>query len=66
MSDKVFRLMELTGCSSTGLDAAIKNAITSAASHGDLRWFEVTEIRGAIVDSQVSQWQVTLKVGASE
>jgi len=28
-----------------------------------MRWFEVTEIRGAINEDQVAQWQVTLKAG---
>jgi hypothetical protein len=65
MSDnKVFKLIELTGTSSTSIEDAANAALAKAAkSVRNLRWFEVTEIRGAINDDQVAQWQVTLKAG---
>jgi flavin-binding protein dodecin len=28
-----------------------------------MSWFVVTETRGAIKDSKVAEWQVTLKIG---
>jgi flavin-binding protein dodecin len=28
-----------------------------------MRWFEVTEIRGAITGDKAWQWQVTVKIG---
>jgi hypothetical protein len=28
-----------------------------------MAWFEVEEIRGAIKEDQVAQWQVTVKIG---
>ena len=28
-----------------------------------MRWFEVVETRGHIVDGKVDHWQVTLKIG---
>jgi len=64
MADRVYRLTEIVGTSPDGLDAAIKTGITRAAStlHG-LDWFQVSDIRGQIVDGDVAHYQVTLKVG---
>jgi dodecin len=64
MSDRVYKLVEVVGTSSTGTDDAIRNAITTAAQtirHID--WFEVIETRGHVVDGQVAHFQVTLKIG---
>jgi flavin-binding protein dodecin len=64
MSDKVYKLIEVTGTSTTTLEDAIQNAISrSAKTVRQMRWFEVVETRGAIQDGQVAQWQVTLKIG---
>jgi len=64
MNDKVYKLIEVTGTSTTTLEDAIQNAVArSAETVRNLRWFEVVETRGAIQDSQVAQWQVTLKIG---
>jgi dodecin len=64
MADRVYRLTEIVGTSPDGLDAAIQTGITRAAStlHG-LDWFQVSDIRGQIVDGDVAHYQVTLKVG---
>ena len=65
MSDnKVFKLIELTGTSPTSIEEAVNTALAKASkSVRNMRWFEVTEIRGAINEDQVAQWQVTLKAG---
>ena len=64
MSDRVFKLIELTGTSSTSIEEAVNTALVKAAeSIRNMRWFEVVEVRGAIDENKVSQWQVTLKVG---
>jgi flavin-binding protein dodecin len=64
MKDHVYKLIELTGTSTASMEDAINNALRRAgASVKNLRWFEVTEIRGDIDKSKVSHWQVTLKVG---
>lgn len=64
MSDRVYKLIEVTGTSTTTLEDAIQNAISrSAKTVRQMRWFEVVETRGAIQDGQVAQWQVTLKIG---
>jgi dodecin len=62
--EPVYKLIELTGTSSTSLEDAIQNAIAKAARTVRLmRWFQVTEIRGAVDGTAVSAWQVTLKIG---
>jgi flavin-binding protein dodecin len=64
MADRVYRLTEIVGTSPDGLDAAIQTGIKRAGStlHG-LDWFQVSDIRGQIVDGEVAHYQVTLKVG---
>ena len=64
MSDKVYKLIEVTGTSTTTLEDAIQNAIArSSKTVRNLRWFQVIETRGAIQDGKAAQWQVTLKIG---
>jgi flavin-binding protein dodecin len=64
MSDHIYKHIELTGSSKTGMEDAIQNAIAKAALtvHG-MQWFEVVETRGHIVSGKVAHWQVTIKVG---
>ena len=64
MSDKVYKKIELVGCSAKGIEAAVQLAIGKASEslHG-LSWFEVKEIRGAIHEGKASEWQVTLEAG---
>lgn len=64
MSDHVYKLVELVGSSTTGIEDAIRNAIAKAAgSIRNMRWFEVVETRGYLEDGHVAHWQVTIKVG---
>lgn len=64
MSDHIYKHIELTGTSTEGMERAIQNAITKAGETiHNIRWFQVTETRGAIDNKQVSHWQVTLKIG---
>lgn len=64
MTDHVYKHIELTGSSSTGIDDAVRNAIQKAAKTvRNMHWFSVTETRGYIEDGNVSHWQVTLKIG---
>ena len=64
MSDKTFKLIELVGSSDQSIQQAVRNAIKRAsASIKGISWFEVTQIRGQVADGDVSQFQVTLKVG---
>jgi len=64
MENHVYKLIELTGTSATGIEDAVNNALARAAKTvRELRWFQVTETRGEIANGKVSHWQVTLKVG---
>jgi flavin-binding protein dodecin len=64
MSDHVYKLVEIVGSSSTGVDDAIRNAIATAAKTlRRIDWFEVAETRGHVADGKVAHFQVTLKVG---
>ena len=64
MTDRTYRVTEIVGTSTEGIDAAIRNGIRRAGETlRHLDWFEVTEIRGHIVDNDVDHVQVGLKVG---
>ena len=64
MGDQVFKLVEVTGTSTTTLEEAVQCAISRAAKTvRNMRWFEVKEIRGHIDEQQVKHWQVTVKIG---
>jgi flavin-binding protein dodecin len=62
--DHTYRITEIVGSSTESSDQAIRNAIARAkATLRHLDWFEVTEVRGHIVDGEIAHFQVTLKVG---
>ena len=64
MTDRTYRVTELVGTSSEGVDEAIRNGIRRASETlRHLDWFEVVEIRGYITDVDVSHYQVTMKLG---
>jgi flavin-binding protein dodecin len=64
MSNRTYRLTEIVGTSDEGIDAAISNGIARAAhTLRHLDWFEVTEVRGQIVDGVIEYVQVGMKVG---
>ena len=64
MSDHIYKKIELTGTSKKSTDEAIENAINKAGeSVHNMRWFEVVETRGQILDNKIDHWQVTIKVG---
>jgi dodecin len=64
MSDHVYKLIELTGTSTEGVEAAVNSALDRAGKTlHNLRWFEVTNIRGDVADNNALHWQVTLKAG---
>jgi flavin-binding protein dodecin len=64
MSDNVYAVSQVVGSSSKSLEDAIGNAVaTASTSVRNLEWFEVTEIRGHIVEGKVGHFQVGLKLG---
>lgn len=63
MADTVYKKLEMVGTSSKSLSDAIAVAVAKARqAEPSLRWFEVIEQRGAIIDGQI-QYQVTLSLG---
>ena len=64
MAEHVYKLLELTGSSSVGIEDAVKGALAKASETvRNIQWFEVTQTRGHVADGQVAHWQVTLKIG---
>ena len=64
MKDSVYKLVELTGTSTSSIEAAVANAIKRAhQTVRKMRWFQVVETRGNIEQGKVRHWQVTIKVG---
>ncbi len=64
MSNHIYKSLELTGSSSTNIEDAVSRAVTKASETvHNLRWFEVTDIRGEIENNAVAYWQITMKVG---
>ena len=64
MKNPVYKLIELTGTSTTSMEDAITRAILRAhKTIKNLCWFQVVETRGNISKGKVDYWQVTIKVG---
>ncbi len=64
MADHVYRVTEIVGTSTEGVEPAIRNGMARAGrTLRNLDWFEVTEIRGHVIDGQIEHFQVGLKVG---
>lgn len=64
MSHHVYKKVELVGSSPNSIEEAVSEALARAGETiRNMRWFEVTETRGQIVDGRVAHWQVTIKVG---
>ncbi len=64
MSDKVYAVSKVVGTSKKSIEAAVENAIVTAAkSIKNLDWFEVKETRGYIDNDKVAYYQVSLELG---
>jgi flavin-binding protein dodecin len=64
VKDPVYKLIELTGTSTTSIEDAVNKAIHRAhKTIKNLCWFQVVETRGNIDKGKVRHWQVTIKVG---
>ena len=59
-----YKVIELVGSSSDGVQEAIDGAISRAGETiRNLDWFEVKEIRGSIQDGGVTWYQVKVAIG---
>lgn len=64
MSDATYKVTEVVGTSTDSIQQAVRNGIARASQTlRNLDWFEVTEIRGHVVDGDVAHFQVTMKIG---
>jgi flavin-binding protein dodecin len=63
MSGKVFKKIQVVGCSDQSLEDAIQIAVSKASEsvHG-VSWFEVSEFHGAVKDGKVVEWQAIVDV----
>ena len=64
MSDHVYKITEVVGSSAVSSDDAVQTALKKASqSIKHMRWVEVVQTRGHIVDNKLDHWQVVLKIG---
>ena len=64
MDDHIYKIIEITGTSAISSDEAVSNAVSKAsATITNIKWFQVVENRGSVVDGKVDRWQVTVKLG---
>jgi flavin-binding protein dodecin len=64
MSEHVYKTIEVYGSSKTGLQDAIEKAVAKAGqSVRNMRWLQMTEVRGHIDEGKVQHWQVGVKIG---
>jgi dodecin len=64
MSEHVYKIVELTGSSPDGVEAAVRNAVDRGnRTLRNMRWFEVVDMRGHIENGAIGHWQVTVKIG---
>jgi flavin-binding protein dodecin len=64
MANRTYVVNEIVGTSTDDVNNAIRNGVKRASQTlRNLDWFEVVEVRGAILDGDVAHYQVTMKVG---
>ena len=57
MTDHVYEIIEITGTSTQSMEDAVNKAVVKAdVSLNNIRWFEVTNIRGDVADGKVKYW----------
>ncbi len=63
-TEHTYKVIELVGSSSQGIQQAIDGAIAKASQTlRNLDWFEVREMRGNIQDGSVAWYQVKVAIG---
>jgi flavin-binding protein dodecin len=64
MANRTYVLNEIVGTSTEDVNNAIRNGVRRASQTlRNLDWFELVEVRGAILNGEVAHYQVTMKVG---
>ena len=60
----VYKKIEIVGTSKESFADATRTAIAEASKTvHNMSWFEVAEMRSAIKDNKVSEFQVTVRIG---
>ena len=64
MANSTFKMEKLVGESSDGIEAAVREALTTSAEHvRGQSWAHITDLRANIDESGgVDRWQVTVEV----
>ncbi len=64
MGEHIYKTSELVGSSRESVEDAVNQAVARASQTlRNLRWFQVSEIRGTIEEDSVGYWQVMVKIG---
>ncbi len=64
MADKVYKKVDVVGCSAESIEKAVTAAVAKASETlRGLSWFELKEIRGSVKDGKPTEWQVTVQLG---
>lgn len=62
--EHVYKTEEIVGSSSESMEDAVHNALRRAGKTiQNMRWFEVTQIRGHVENGALGHWQVAVKLG---
>lgn len=62
--DKIYKKVEVVGVSDQSFSHAVQSALKRASlTLKNISWFEVTEMRGAANGGEITQYQVTVKLG---
>ena len=64
MTDHVYKITDVVGTSPESIETAVSNALAKAKkSVRNMRWLEVSQIRGHIEDGSLAHWQVMIRIG---
>jgi flavin-binding protein dodecin len=62
--NKTYKIIEVVGTSEKSYEDAIGSAVQQAIKTiKAISWYEVVQMRGAVSDGKVSEYQVVLKLG---
>jgi flavin-binding protein dodecin len=60
----VYKMVEVVGTSPTSFAEAVRSGVEEAGKTvHHMAWFEVVDMRGALKDGRVAEFQVTMKIG---
>ncbi|HXZ87851.1 MAG TPA: dodecin [Candidatus Binataceae bacterium] len=64
MPDKTYKIIDVVGVSDESIHQAVRNALAKASQTlRNLDWFEVRNIRGAILKNGEPEFQVEVRIG---